>query len=216
MNVQSSNNKYRNLEYISTKISKFSNFQEYLNSISVNTAKNYKIPLEEFIDKKVDINLKNEYRKILSKKISNIFNNSFQNISDRLNMILDEIENIYLSKDMILTKEDIVFLLSLISVSSRISLKELIIEKLIKIEESKEVLIINIKNEKKYIIKKRIELFKKVFTSMSKIDESKLVSKKTENQIIDKYFYPKNNYNEKISILTLRKVLDFYFSRIME
>ena len=78
------------------------------------------------------------------------------------------------------------------------------------------MLIINIKNEKKYIVKKRIELFKKVFTSMSKIDENKLVSKKTENQIIDKYFYPKNNYNEKISILTLRKVLDFYFSRIME
>lgn len=216
MNAQNGNNKYRNLEYISNKVSTFANFQEYLNSISVNTAKNYKKPLEEFINKKVKSSLKEEYKKILNKKISNIFNNSFQNINERLNIIIDEIENIYLSKNEILSKEDIVFLLSLISVSSRISLKELISEKSIQIEESQDVLIINIKNEKRYIIKKRIELFKKVFTSINKVDSSKLVSRKSENQIIDNYFYPKNNYNEKISILTLRRVLDFYFSRIME
>ncbi|MCT7563173.1 hypothetical protein ACOTWR_06225 [Aliarcobacter butzleri] len=216
MNAQSSCNKYRSLEYITNKINTFPNFETYLKSLSINTAKNYKIPLEHFINSKVRDDLKDEYKKILNKKISNIFDNSFKHVNEKLDMILDEIENLYLLKETVLSIEDLIFLLSLISIVSRINLKDMIFDELIKVEENKEVLIINIRDEKKYIIRKRKELFEKALFTLNKTDKSKLVTKKSENQIIHKYFYPKNNCNEKISILTLRKVLEFYFSKTME
>ena len=54
------NSKYRSLDYISKKIKKFPNFEEYLNSITVNTAKNYKLPIEEYIDTLPDVKLKDQ------------------------------------------------------------------------------------------------------------------------------------------------------------
>jgi hypothetical protein len=72
------NSKYRSLDYISKKIKKFPNFEEYLNSITVNTAKNYKLPIEEYIDTLSDIKLKAQHKKLFNKKITNIFGDDFK------------------------------------------------------------------------------------------------------------------------------------------
>ena len=107
------NSKYRSLDYISKKIKKFPNFEEYLNSITVNTAKNYKLPIEEYIDTLSDIKLKAQHKKLFNKKITSIFGDDFKETDEQLIFIFDELEAVYENQNEIISSDDLIFILSL-------------------------------------------------------------------------------------------------------
>ena len=168
------NSKYRSLEYISNKIKTFSSFEAYLNSITIKTAKNYKLPIEEYIDKLENHKVKEEYKNLFNKKITNVFGDDFKAIDEQLIFILDELENIYLNQNKIISHDDLVFILSLVSIGVKKKLKDILFFPSIENTENKEVFILRIiKNSKRemFLIKKRCNLISKAFTTLENINK---------------------------------------------
>ena len=191
------NSKYRSLEYISNKIKTFSSFEAYLNSITIKTAKNYKLPIEEYIDKLENHKVKEEYKNLFNKKITNVFGDDFKAIDEQLIFILDELENIYLNQNKIISHDDLVFILSLVSIGVKKKLKDILFFSSIENTENKEVFILRIiKNSKRemFLIKKRCNLISKAFTTLENINKSDISLKISLNETIQKYFFQKNNY----------------------
>lgn len=212
------NSKYRSLEYISNKIKTFSSFEAYLNSITMKTAKNYKLPIEEYIDKLENHKVKEEYKNLFNKKITNVFGDDFKAIDEQLIFILDELENIYLNQNKIISHDDLVFILSLVSIGVKKKLKDILFFSSIEDTENKEVFILRIiKNSKRemFLIKKRCNLINKAFTTLENINKSDISLKISLNETIQKYFFQKNNY-ENINILTLKSILALYFSKTLK
>ena len=212
------NSKYRCLEYISNKIKTFSSFEAYLNSITIKTAKNYKLPIEEYIDKLENHKVKEEYKNLFNKKITNVFGDDFKAIDEQLIFILDELENIYLNQNKIISHDDLVFILSLVSIGVKKKLKDILFSSSIENTENKEVFILRIiKNSKRemFLIKKRCNLISKAFTTLENINKSDISLKISLNETIQKYFFQKNNY-ENINILTLKSILALYFSKTLK
>lgn len=212
------NSKYRSLEYISNKIKTFSSFEAYLNSITIKTAKNYKLPIEEYIDKLENHKVKEEYKNLFNKKITNVFGDDFKAIDEQLIFILDELENIYLNQNKIISHDDLVFILSLVSIGVKKKLKDILFSSSIENTENKEVFILRIiKNSKRemFLIKKRCNLISKAFTTLENINKSDISLKISLNETIQKYFFQKNNY-ENINILTLKSILALYFSKTLK
>ena len=212
------NSKYRSLEYISNKIKTFSSFEAYLNSITIKTAKNYKLPIEEYIDKLENHKVKEEYKNLFNKKITNVFGDDFKAIDEQLIFILDELENIYLNQNKIISHDDLVFILSLVSIGVKKKLKDILFFSSIENTENKEVFILRIiKNSKRemFLIKKRCNLISKAFTTLENINKSDISLKISLNETIQKYFFQKNNY-ENINILTLKSILALYFSKTLK
>lgn len=212
------NSKYRSLEYISNKIKTFSSFEAYLNSITIKTAKNYKLPIEEYIDKLENHKVKEEYKNLFNKKITNVFGDDFKAIDEQLIFILDELENIYLNQNKIISHDDLVFILSLVSIGVKKKLKDILFFSSIEDTENKEVFILRIiKNSKRemFLIKKRCNLINKAFTTLENINKSDISLKISLNETIQKYFFQKNNY-ENINILTLKSILALYFSKTLK
>lgn len=212
------NSKYRSLEYISNKIKTFSSFEAYLNSITIKTAKNYKLPIEEYIDKLENHKVKEEYKNLFNKKITNVFGDDFKAIDEQLIFILDELENIYLNQNKIISHDDLVFILSLVSIGVKKKLKDILFFSSIENTENKEVFILRIiKNSKRemFLIKKRCNLIGKAFTTLENINKSDISLKISLNETIQKYFFQKNNY-ENINILTLKSILALYFSKTLK
>lgn len=210
--------KYRSLEYISKKIKKFSSFEAYLNSITINTAKNYKIPIEEYINKLENSKIKEEYKNMFNKKITNIFGDDFKEIDEQLISIFNELEDIYLNQNEILSYDDLIFILSLVSLGVKKKLKDVLIFSSIENTEDKEVFILKIfKNSKKekFLIKKRCNLFRKAFCTLENLNKPDISLNVSLNETIQKYFFQKNNYN-KINILTLKSILELYFSKTLK
>lgn len=212
------NSKYRSLEYISNKIKTFSSFEAYLNSITIKTAKNYKLPIEEYIDKLENHKVKEEYKNLFNKKITNVFGDDFKAIDEQLIFILDELENIYLNQNKIISHDDLVFILSLVSIGVKKKLKDILFFSSIENTENKEVFILRIiRNSKRemFLIKKRCNLISKAFTTLENINKSDISLKISLNETIQKYFFQKNNY-ENINILTLKSILALYFSKTLK
>ena len=212
------NSKYRSLEYISNKIKTFSSFEAYLNSITIKTAKNYKLPIEEYIDKLENHKVKEEYKNLFNKKITNVFGDDFKARDEQLIFILDELENIYLNQNKIISHDDLVFILSLVSIGVKKKLKDILFSSSIENTENKEVFILRIiKNSKRemFLIKKRCNLISKAFTTLENINKSDISLKISLNETIQKYFFQKNNY-ENINILTLKSILALYFSKTLK
>ena len=205
------NSKYRSLDYISKKIKKFPNFEEYLNSITVNTAKNYKLPIEEYIDTLSDIKLKAQHKKLFNKKITNIFGDDFKETDEQLIFIFDELEAVYENQNEIISSDDLIFILSLTCLGMKKNLKDIVSSNIENSEENKSFILNILKNNKteKYLIKKRCNLFAKAFNTLYKLNDTEFLFKTPSNEIIQKYFFQKNNY-EKINILTLKKILELY------
>ena len=151
------NSKYRSLDYISKKIKKFPNFEEYLNSITVNTAKNYKLPIEEYIDTISDIKLKAQHKKLFNKKITNIFGDDFKETDEQLIFIFDELEAVYENQNEIISSDDLIFILSLTCLGMKKNLKDIVSSNIENSEENKSFILNILKNNKteKYLIKKR-------------------------------------------------------------
>ena len=120
------NSKYRSLDYILKKIKKFPNFEEYLNSITVNTAKNYKLPIEEYIDTLPDVKLKAQHKKLFNKKITNIFGDDFKETDEQLISIFDELETVYENQNEIISSDDLIFILSLACLGMKKNLKDIV------------------------------------------------------------------------------------------
>lgn len=211
------NSKYRSLGYISKKIKKFPNFEEYLNSITVNTAKNYKLPIEEYIDTLSDIKLKAQHKKLFNKKITNIFGDDFKETDEQLIFIFDELEAVYENQNEIISSDDLIFILSLTCLGTKKNLKDIVSSNIENSEENKSFVLNVIKNNKteKYLIKKRCNLFAKAFNTLYKLNDTEFLFKTPSNEIIQKYFFQKNNY-EKINILTLKKILELYISKTLK
>ena len=211
------NSKYRSLDYISKKIRKFPNFEEYLNSITVNTAKNYKLPIEEYIDTISDIKLKAQHKKLFNKKITNIFGDDFKETDEQLIFIFDELEAVYENQNEIISSDDLIFILSLTCLGMKKNLKDIVSSNIENSEENKSFILNILKNNKteKYLIKKRCNLFAKAFNTLYKLNDTEFLFKTPSNEIIQKYFFQKNNY-EKINILTLRKILELYISKTLK
>mgnify|MGYP003398178297 FL=1 len=211
------NSKYRSLDYISKKIKKFPNFEEYLNSITVNTAKNYKLPIEEYIDTLSDIKLKAQYKKLFNKKITNIFGDDFKETDEQLIFIFDELEAVYENQNEIISSDDLIFILSLTCLGMKKNLKDIVSSNIENSEENKSFILNILKNNKteKYLIKKRCNLFAKAFNTLYKLNDTEFLFKTPSNEIIQKYFFQKNNY-EKINILTLKKILELYISKTLK
>ena len=211
------NSKYRSLDYISKKIKKFPNFEEYLNSITVNTAKNYKLPIEEYIDTLSDIKLKAQNKKLFNKKITNIFGDDFKETDEQLIFIFDELEAVYENQNEIISSDDLIFILSLTCLGMKKNLKDIVSSNIENSEENKSFILNILKNNKteKYLIKKRCNLFAKAFNTLYKLNDTEFLFKTPSNEIIQKYFFQKNNY-EKINILTLKKILELYISKTLK
>lgn len=211
------NSKYRSLDYISKKIKKFPNFEEYLNSITVNTAKNYKLPIEEYIDTLSDIKLKAQYKKLFNKKITNIFGDDFKETDEQLIFIFDELEAVYENQNEIISSDDLIFILSLTCLGMKKNLKDIVSSNIENSEENKSFILNILKNNKteKYLIKKRCNLLAKAFNTLYKLNDTEFLFKTPSNEIIQKYFFQKNNY-EKINILTLKKILELYISKTLK
>ena len=211
------NSKYRSLDYISKKIKKFPNFEEYLNSITVNTAKNYKLPIEEYIDTISDIKLKAQHKKLFNKKITNIFGDDFKETDEQLIFIFDELETVYENQNEIISSDDLIFILSLTCLGMKKNLKDIVSSNIENSEENKSFILNVLKNNKteKYLIKKRCNLFAKAFNTLYKLNDTEFLFKTPSNEIIQKYFFQKNNY-EKINILTLKKILELYISKTLK
>ena len=211
------NSKYRSLDYISKKIKKFPNFEEYLNSITVNTAKNYKLPIEEYIDTISDIKLKAQHKKLFNKKITNIFGDDFKETDEQLIFIFDELEAVYENQNEIISSDDLIFILSLTCLGMMKNLKDIVSSNIENSEENKSFILNVLKNNKteKYLIKKRCNLFAKAFNTLYKLNDTEFLFKTPSNEIIQKYFFQKNNY-EKINILTLKKILELYISKTLK
>lgn len=211
------NSKYRSLDYISKKIKKFPNFEEYLNSITVNTAKNYKLPIEEYIDTLSDIKLKAQHKKLFNKKITNIFGDDFKETDEQLIFIFDELEAVYENQNEIISSDDLIFILSLTCLGTKKNLKDIVSSNIENSEENKSFILNILKNNKteKYLIKKRCNLFAKAFNTLYKLNDIEFLFKTPSNEIIQKYFFQKNNY-EKINILTLKKILELYISKTLK
>lgn len=211
------NSKYRSLDYISKKIKKFPNFEEYLNSITVNTAKNYKLPIEEYIDTISDIKLKAQHKKLFNKKITNIFGDDFKETDEQLIFIFDELEAVYENQNEIISSDDLIFILSLTCLGTKKNLKDIVSSNIENSEENKSFILNILKNNKteKYLIKKRCNLFAKAFNTLYKLNDTEFLFKTPSNEIIQKYFFQKNNY-EKINILTLKKILELYISKTLK
>lgn len=211
------NSKYRSLDYISKKIKKFPNFEEYLNSITVNTAKNYKLPIEEYIDTLPDIKLKAQHKKLFNKKITNIFGDDFKETDEQLILIFDELEAVYENQNEIISSDDLIFILSLTCLGTKKNLKDIVSSNIENSEENKSFILNILKNNKteKYLIKKRCNLFAKAFNTLYKLNDIEFLFKTPSNEIIQKYFFQKNNY-EKINILTLKKILELYISKTLK
>ena len=211
------NSKYRSLDYISKKIKKFPNFEEYLNSITVNTAKNYKLPIEEYIDTISDIKLKAQHKKLFNKKITNIFGDDFKETDEQLIFIFDELEAVYENQNEIISSDDLIFILSLTCLGMKKNLKDIVSSNIENSEENKSFILNILKNNKteKYLIKKRCNLFAKAFNTLYKLNDTEFLFKTPSNEIIQKYFFHKNNY-EKINILTLKKILELYISKTLK
>lgn len=211
------NSKYRSLDYISKKIKKFPNFEEYLNSITVNTAKNYKLPIEEYIDTLSDIKLKAQHKKLFNKKITNIFGDDFKETDEQLIFIFDELEAVYENQNEIISSDDLIFILSLTCLGMKKNLKDIVSSNIENSEENKSFILNILKNNKteKYLIKKRCNLFAKAFNTLYKLNDTEFLFKTPSNEIIQKYFFQKNNY-EKINILTLKKILELYISKTLK
>lgn len=211
------NSKYRSLDYISKKIKKFPNFEEYLNSITVNTAKNYKLPIEEYIDTLSDIKLKAQHKKLFNKKITNIFGDDFKETDEQLILIFDELEAVYENQNEIISSDDLIFILSLTCLGTKKNLKDIVSSNIENSEENKSFILNILKNNKteKYLIKKRCNLFAKAFNTLYKLNDIEFLFKTPSNEIIQKYFFQKNNY-EKINILTLKKILELYISKTLK
>ena len=211
------NSKYRSLDYISKKIKKFPNFEEYLNSITVNTAKNYKLPIEEYIDTLSDIKLKAQHKKLFNKKITNIFGDDFKETDEQLIFIFDELEAVYENQNEIISSDDLIFILSLTCLGMKKNLKDIVSSNIENSGENKSFVLNVIKNNKteKYLIKKRCNLFAKAFNTLYKLNDTEFLFKTPSNEIIQKYFFQKNNY-EKINILTLKKILELYISKTLK
>lgn len=211
------NSKYRSLDYISKKIKKFPNFEEYLNSITVNTAKNYKLPIEEYIDTISDIKLKAQHKKLFNKKITNIFGDDFKETDEQLIFIFDELEAVYENQNEIISSDDLIFILSLTCLGMKKNLKDIVSSNIENSGENKSFVLNVIKNNKteKYLIKKRCNLFAKAFNTLYKLNDTEFLFKTPSNEIIQKYFFQKNNY-EKINILTLKKILELYISKTLK
>ena len=209
------NSKYRSLDYISKKIKKFPNFEEYLNSITVNTAKNYKLPIEEYIDTLSDIKLKAQHKKLFNKKITNIFGDDFKETDEQLIFIFDEA--VYENQNEIISSDDLIFILSLTCLGMKKNLKDIVSSNIENSEENKSFILNILKNNKteKYLIKKRCNLFAKAFNTLYKLNDTEFLFKTPSNEIIQKYFFQKNNY-EKINILTLKKILELYISKTLK
>ena len=211
------NSKYRSLDYISKKIKKFPNFEEYLNSITVNTAKNYKLPIEEYIDTISDIKLKAQHKKLFNKKITNIFGDDFKETDEQLIFIFDELEAVYENQNEIISSDDLIFILSLTCLGMKKNLKDIVSSNIENSEENKSFILNILKNNKteKYLIKKRCNLFAKAFNTLYKLNDTEFLFKTPSNEIIQKYFFQKNNY-EKINVLTLKKILELYISKTLK
>ena len=211
------NSKYRSLDYISKKIKKFPNFEGYLNSITVNTAKNYKLPIEEYIDTLSDIKLKAQHKKLFNKKITNIFGDDFKETDEQLIFIFDELEAVYENQNEIISSDDLIFILSLTCLGMKKNLKDIVSSNIENSEENKSFILNILKNNKteKYLIKKRCNLFAKAFNTLYKLNDTEFLFKTPSNEIIQKYFFQKNNY-EKINILTLKKILELYISKTLK
>lgn len=211
------NSKYRSLDYISKKIKKFPNFEEYLNSITVNTAKNYKLPIEEYIDTLSDIKLKAQHKKLFNKKITNIFGDDFKETDEQLIFIFDELEAVYENQNEIISSDDLIFILSLTCLGMKKNLKDIVSSNIENSEENKSFILNILKNNKteKYLIKKRCNLFAKAFNTLYKLNDTEFLFKTPSNEIIQKYFFQKNNY-EKINILTLKKILELHISKTLK
>ena len=211
------NSKYRSLDYISKKIKKFPNFEEYLNSITVNTAKNYKLPIEEYIDTISDIKLKAQHKKLFNKKITNIFGDDFKETDEQLIFIFDELEAVYENQNEIISSDDLIFILSLTCLGMKKNLKDIVSSNIENSEENKSFILNILKNNKteKYLIKKRCNLLAKAFNTLYKLNDTEFLFKTPSNEIIQKYFFQKNNY-EKINILTLKKILELYISKTLK
>ena len=211
------NSKYRSLDYISKKIKKFPNFEEYLNSITVNTAKNYKLPIEEYIDTISDIKLKAQHKKLFNKKITNIFGDDFKETDEQLIFIFDELEAVYENQNEIISSDDLIFILSLTCLGMKKNLKDIVSSNIENSEENKSFILNILKNNKteKYLIKKRCNLFAKAFNTLYKLNDTEFLFKTPSNEIIQKYFFQKNNY-EKINILTLKKILELHISKSLK
>ena len=211
------NSKYRSLDYISKKIKKFPNFEEYLNSITVNTAKNYKLPIEEYIDTISDIKLKAQHKKLFNKKITNIFGDDFKETDEQLIFIFDELEAVYENQNEIISSDDLIFILSLTCLGMKKNLKDIVSSNIENSEENKSFILNVLKNNKteKYLIKKRCNLFAKAFNTLYKLNDTEFLFKTPSNEIIQKYFFQKNNY-EKINILTLKKILELHISKTLK
>lgn len=211
------NSKYRSLDYISKKIKKFPNFEEYLNSITVNTAKNYKLPIEEYIDTLSDIKLKAQHKKLFNKKITNIFGDDFKETDEQLIFIFDELEAVYENQNEIISSDDLIFILSLTCLGMKKNLKDIVSSNIENSEENKSFILNILKNNKteKYLIKKRCNLLAKAFNTLYKLNDTEFLFKTPSNEIIQKYFFQKNNY-EKINILTLKKILELYISKTLK
>ena len=211
------NSKYRSLDYISKKIKKFPNFEEYLNSITVNTAKNYKLPIEEYIDTISDIKLKAQHKKLFNKKITNIFGDDFKETDEQLIFIFDELEAVYENQNEIISSDDLIFILSLTCLGMKKNLKDIVSSNIENSEENKSFILNILKNNKteKYLIKKRCNLHAKAFNTLYKLNDTEFLFKTPSNEIIQKYFFQKNNY-EKINILTLKKILELHISKTLK
>ena len=211
------NSKYRSLDYISKKIKKFPNFEEYLNSITVNTAKNYKLPIEEYIDTISDIKLKAQHKKLFNKKITNIFGDDFKETDEQLIFIFDELEAVYENQNEIISSDDLIFILSLTCLGTKKNLKDIVSSNIENSEENKSFILNILKNNKteKYLIKKRCNLFAKAFNTLYKLNDTEFLFKTPSNEIIQKYFFQKNNY-EKINILTLKKILELHIAKTLK
>ena len=132
--------------------------------------------------------------------------------------IFDELENIYLNQNKIISHDDLVFILSLVSIGVKKKLKDILFFSSIEDTENKEVFILRIiKNSKRemFLIKKRCNLINKAFTTLENINKSDISLKISLNETIQKYFFQKNNY-ENINILTLKSILALYFSKTLK
>lgn len=217
MNATNSTN-YRSFEYISEKIKSLASFDEYLSSITIGTARNYKLPIEEYIDGIKEDEEREECKKMFDKKITSVFGEDFKEIDEKLTLILDELETAYSSQKKIISSDDLVFLLMLASLGVKKKFKDFLLTTKIEVQEAKEVVILGLKTNskiEKFLLRKRQGLFAKAFLTLETQDREGLLVKATTNEVIQKYFFQKNNY-EKINITTLKKILEFYFSKTLK
>lgn len=204
--MSAENKNYRSIEHIRSKVLRQGGFNEYLQSITTGTARNYRKFLIEYV---------NEYEKgdknklkLISQLVKNRKDTS--GLKEQFDSILNRIKLNCLDSNYIDTAEDLEFLLfiSLVDIKNKEKIKLSYID--IDFIECSGIIKILIKGKAVSIIISELELFKKMFESKDKLSNEIIFKpnsfiKLIENQFIRSGFEYDKDWKE------LKNIIKTYF-----